>query len=66
MNTLLEAGGLRADELGDVDLFGSLHHLLVGDPLCAEADVLADSSGEEEGILENDAEAATEIGEGAR
>src|SRR3569833_2414481 len=51
MNALLKSARLRADELRDVHFFRSLHHLLVSNPLCAQANVLADGAAEEERIL---------------
>ena len=58
-----EGAGEGADEVGYVDFFGGVFYFLVGDPVGAEADVLGDGAGEEEGVLEDDAEAAAEGGE---
>ncbi len=60
---LLELLGEGADEVGDVDLFGGAFELGVGDPRAAEADVVGDGAGEEEWVLQDDAEAAAEGGE---
>lgn len=57
---LRELGGQGADEVGDIDLFAGTLELIVGDPRRAEADVLRDGAGEEEGILQDDAEATAE------
>ena len=60
---LVEAGREGADEVGDVDFFGGVLDVFVGDPAGAEADVVGDGAGEEERVLEDDAEAAAEGGE---
>src|ERR1700692_4966369 len=49
--------GEGADEVADVDLVGGLLHGFVGNPVRPEADVVRDGAGEEEGILQDDAEA---------
>ena len=46
-----------ADEVADVDLVGGALEAFVGDPRGAEADVVGDGAGEEEWILQDDAEA---------
>jgi len=55
-----EGAGQGADEVADVDLVGGVGDFIVGDPGGAHADVLGDVAGEEEGILQDDAEAAAE------
>ncbi len=52
-----------ADEVADVDLVAGALEALVGDPFRAEADVVGDGAGEEEGVLQDDAEAAAKPGE---
>ena len=46
-----------ADEVADVDFVGGALEAFVGDPRGAEADVVGDGAGEEEGVLQDDAEA---------
>ncbi len=55
-----EGTGEGSDEVADVDLVGGVFELPVGDPGGAEADVVGDGAGEEEGVLEDDAEALAE------
>ena len=50
-----------ADEVADVDLVGGAFEALVGDPCRAEADVVGDGAGEEERILQDDAEALAKL-----
>ena len=47
----LKASGQGADEVGDVDFVGGLFDARVGDAGGAEADVVGDGAGEEEGVL---------------
>ena len=54
---LVELERQGADEVGDVDFFCGGLEGCVGDPVGAEADVVGDGSGEEEGVLQDDTEA---------
>ncbi len=60
LDGLSELAGECADEFTDVDVVGGLLELLICNPGGAEADVVGDGSGEEEGVLEDDAEALAE------
>ena len=55
------ARGECADEVADIDLVGGVGHFHVGDGVGAEADILRDGAGEEERVLQHDAEALAEF-----
>ena len=59
----LKAIGERADEVGEVYVLGGFFYVFVVDPVRAQADVAGDGAGEQERVLQDDAEAAAQIGE---
>src|ERR1700727_1010434 len=60
---LVESVGQALDEVEDVDFIGGTLHVFIGDGLRTEADVLGNVAGEEERILQNDAEVLAKRGE---
>jgi len=56
--------GERVDEVGEVDLIDGVAETVVIDTFGTQADVVFESSGKEEGVLEDDGEAAAEFVEG--
>ena len=58
-----KGAGERVDEVGYVDFGGGVLYFLIRNPVRAEANVLSDGSGEEERVLQDHSETATEIEE---
>ena len=56
-----KGAGEGVDEVGNVDFGGGVFYFLIRDPVRAEANVLSDGSGEEERILQDHSETATEM-----
>ena len=55
--------GKRADEVGEIHIFGSLLDIVVGNPIRPQADVALDRSGKQKRVLKNHAVTATKFGE---
>src|SRR5215469_1588532 len=53
----------RADEIGHVHAFSGVLYLLIADPCRPQADVILDGAAEQEGILQDYAEAPAQVGE---